>query len=666
MFTPDLKEISAHYGGEVRGNKACIPTPGHSSRDRGTVITIMPGAPGGLLVHSFNGGDPLAIKDDFRRNGFLRERQGRHEASAPPNVDISALLPNSASSPFSPADDWKGKMSWDYTDADGNVLYRKKRTNLADGKKEFRVERPGGLSGQGDQPHVLYRLPELIDSVGPVFMAEGEKCADQLVALGFTATSSKNVEKCDLSPLIGRIIIVLPDNDDAGRRIQGKVTIALSEAGAVPVVVDLPGLAEKGDVVDWVEQGGTTEELLALVAAKFSSSTRSISATPFRWQDPSEIPTRPWLFGHWLLQGMLACLIAPGGSGKSTFLSALGLSVASGEPFLGHEVHGGPKNVWIWNLEDDLDELSRSILATITHHGLDRGQLADRLFVDSGLEGSTLCTATEGKDGINILQPVYDQLKDELIRRDIGLLIVDPFISSHQVDENSNTKIDRVAKEWARVAKAANCCILLAHHTSKAGAGDVNAMSARGAVALVNASRSALVINRLPSGDAERYGIEPFEARRYISIGDDKHNRAPVSKAKWFKIASVELGNGLQVNLDGIAPCGVGGDSVGVIEPAALDEVEHETEPGQILLIQEKVRSGPFNRGSSQAENWAGKAVAEVLDLCPEKDKRKIGQKLKQWIAKGYFKVQKIKNDKGKGQPFLEVGEPPEMDHPPT
>lgn len=640
-----LRSIARRYGGDVCGNTAKIPTPSNSKKDRGTSITLDLNAPDGLLVHSFNGGDPLAIKDMLRRDGFLPPREQSRSYQALPHIDVEALARNAAQAPEI-ADDWQDKMCWDYTDAEGSVLYRKKRINKPDGSKSFIFE------NKGDQNHVLYRLPDLIAGEGPVFVAEGEKCADKLASWGLAATSSKDLDKCDLSALRARAVVILPDNDEEGARIAEKVTKALSEAGAYPLLVELPDLPEKGDIVDWE---GSIEDLGELVKAATARSAPIIQASPFEWRDPASIPPRPWLFGHWLLQGMLACLVAPGGSGKSTFLSALALSIASEEGFLGHEVHGGAKNVWIWNLEDDLDELSRSILATAKHHGLSRDQLADRLFVDSALEGSTLCTATENKDGAKLIQPVYDALRDELIRRNIGLLIVDPFVSSHEIDENSNNKVDMVAKEWARVAKAANCCILLAHHTSKAGSGKVDVMSARGAVSLINASRSALVINRLDPSDAIKYGIEPHEARRYISVSDDKHNRAPAAKADWFRIASVPLCNGdLQIFGESY-----GGDSVGVIEPYELTEAVEQLGHDQIEAVQARIAEGPFDRENSQAKNWAGHAVAEVLGLCPRDDRQKITRLINQLVKRGNLKTCEKKDAKGNARKFLEVGKAP-------
>lgn len=76
MIAPELRAIAAHYGGKVSGRECLIPTPGHSRHDRGTAIRLAPGAPDGLLVTCYNGGqtEALAVKDMLRRDGFLLDR----------------------------------------------------------------------------------------------------------------------------------------------------------------------------------------------------------------------------------------------------------------------------------------------------------------------------------------------------------------------------------------------------------------------------------------------------------------------------------------------------------------------------------------------------------------------------------------------------------------
>lgn len=656
----NLLAIAARYGGNVSGNSVSIPTPGHSKPDRGTCITLKPDAPDGCLVHCFNGSeaDALAVKDMLRRDGFLPEV----ERSAPVHSlpDVSKLL-DAAGSKITPTGDFTPASVWDYRDANDVVRYRKRRVDKADGNKTFVFEYPNGnggwVGGMGGSRHLLYRLPELIAHDGLVFAAEGERCADKLVHWGLEATSTKDLAKADLSALKGKTVVILPDNDDVGQKCAQEAFEAINEVGGNAVIVDLPNLPEKGDINDW---NGTATELASLVQRTLAGiKLPDITATPFKWRDPSSIPERPWVLGHWLLRQTVTCLVAPGGAGKSTFISAMALSLAAGEDkLLNQRIWQGAQRVWVWNLEDDIEELSRSIQAAAKHHSITNDMLDGRLFVDSGLDGATLCTAVETKEGVRVKEPVYEALRNELLRRQIDVLIVDPFVSSHEVEENSNSKIDKVAKEWSRLAKNANCCIVLAHHTSKAGSGEVNAMSARGAVALINAARATIVINRMAPEEAKKFGIEEHEARRYINVSDDKHNRAPYSKASWYHLKSVDLGNG---------PFAFGfacpGDNVGVIEPCDLSEAVDETSNEKIRAIQEMLKEGEYIRENPQSRMWVGHAVAKALELCPTKDRRKIRWMLSQWIRLGYFNVVK-KNDlkTRKLVPILEVGKLPEQE----
>lgn len=374
-----------------------------------------------------------------------------------------------------------------------------------------------------------------------------------------------------------------------------------------------------------------------------------IEASPYEWRDPVNIPKRPWIFGRWLLSGTVACVVAPGGVGKSTLLMSMALSLCSGRSFLGKAIYGDPKRVWLWNLEDDMDELSRSLQAAALHHGITYSDFEGRLFIDSAMEGATLSTAIETKEGFKLLEPIYEALTAELTRREIDVLFVDPFVSSHAVEENDNTKIDLIAKAWGRVAKAANCCIVLVHHTSKAGSNEVSAMSARGAVALINAARSTLVINRMDATIAAQHGIADDEVRRYISVADDKHNRAPAEAADWFRLVPVSLGNGSGGNLDF-------GDSIAVVESFKLEKPSVDVSDETREEIMRVIASGEW-RDDVQAGAWVGKAFAEVLnvDVGDKREKAMINRMKAQWLQQGFLVVVEKPNEKRVVKKFVEV-----------
>ena len=66
----------------------------------------------------------------------------------------------------------------------------------------------------------------------------------------------------DYKSLRGKAVAILPDNDDAGRQHALRVAKALHGIAASVCLVELPGLPEKGDIVDWLDAGHDIGELM--------------------------------------------------------------------------------------------------------------------------------------------------------------------------------------------------------------------------------------------------------------------------------------------------------------------------------------------------------------------------------------------------------------------
>ena len=86
--------------------------------------------------------------------------------------------------------------TYDYTNEAGELLFQKLRYVDEDGKKTFRQRKPDGAGGYvyslGDTPKVLYNLPAVLEAKKKgkaIWVVEGEKDADTLIALGDTATT---------------------------------------------------------------------------------------------------------------------------------------------------------------------------------------------------------------------------------------------------------------------------------------------------------------------------------------------------------------------------------------------------------------------------------------------------------------------------------------------
>jgi putative DNA primase/helicase len=166
---------------------------------------------------------------------------------------------------------------YDYVDLAGNVLHQTLRYEPKGEPKTFRQRRPDGKGGWiwklDGVMTVLYRLRELVATPIDqwVFVVEGEKDADRLASLGLTATCNAmggGKWKPDYNVwLTGRRVCIIADNDDTGRNHARDVASQLLGIAAEVKVLELPGLPDKGDVSDWLNAGGTADELIAMVEA---------------------------------------------------------------------------------------------------------------------------------------------------------------------------------------------------------------------------------------------------------------------------------------------------------------------------------------------------------------------------------------------------------------
>ena len=383
------------------------------------------------------------------------------------------------------------------------------------------------------------------------------------------------------------------------------------------------------------------EEMAATAAGNSVNDNAAFKATPFTWRAEADIPPRKFLYGKHLMRKFLSLDVAAGGVGKSSLKIGEALAMASGKPIYRKEINEGPLNVWLYNLEDPNEETERRIHATAKRFSIKPEDIADRLFVDSGRE-QPLCIAEDTPDGARIVTPMVEDLVNELLGRQIDVLIVDPFVSSHTVSENDNMAIDLVAKQWSFIADICNCSINLVHHIRKQNGTEATADSARGASSLIGAARSVLVYNRMTKEEADKAGISPDQARYHFRTDNDKANLAPPESADWYRMNNVDLDNG---------------DAVGVAcswqMPALFDGVSVR----DTMAMQKLVGEGEW-RESAQSSQWVGIAIADALRLDPglDQDKARIKMMLKTWLKEGVLEVVEQEDKQRHPRRFVVVG----------
>lgn len=162
---------------------------------------------------------------------------------------------------------------YDYTDENGKLLYQVVRYE----SKDFVQRRPnpegGWIWDMDGVERTLYHLPALIKAIEngeTVYVVEGEKDVHTVEGLGLTATTNSGGAdkwlKAHSQYFRDASVVILPDNDDAGRKHALSVALSLARIAASIKIVSLPYLKNKQDVTDWVESGRKRDYLLQWIA----------------------------------------------------------------------------------------------------------------------------------------------------------------------------------------------------------------------------------------------------------------------------------------------------------------------------------------------------------------------------------------------------------------
>jgi hypothetical protein len=172
---------------------------------------------------------------------------------------------------------WREVAHYDYTDAEGQMLFQVVRLEPKTFRQRRRVVKMDGASAGVTWEYnvkgvhrVLYRLPKVI-SADQVLLVEGEKDVENLEKLGFTATcnpggacsNSGKWLKNYSDSLEGKSVVILPDNDEPGSHHAQIVFQALRFRARELRIVKIP---TGKDASDWIAAGATRETIEQAIA----------------------------------------------------------------------------------------------------------------------------------------------------------------------------------------------------------------------------------------------------------------------------------------------------------------------------------------------------------------------------------------------------------------
>ncbi|MFC1929971.1 AAA family ATPase [Chloroflexota bacterium] len=385
----------------------------------------------------------------------------------------------------------------------GQEAYQIRRFDLGNKNKTFEAwHKEGGeyAPGMGDYKGkpILYHQPEIpgwIATARRIYIPEGERKADLIISKGGAATTSpfgagRNKWRPEFSEVLsGAEVVILPDNDKPGHDFAQDKAASLHGVAKSVKILELPGLPEKDDVIDWFNAGGTFEQLEQLVSQapertpledknKFTLTTIAQLLA-----EPEEISS--WLWDKTLPSAGLSILASKPKVGKTTLARNLALKVARGDAFLGRNVTPGP--VVYLALEEKRAEVAA--------HFARMGANDERILIHTG----------------SAPQKAIAALKTSVIQTGAVLAIVDPLFRMVRIrDGNDYAEVTRALEPLLMLARETGCHILTVHHSAKSEreGGD----GILGSTALFGSVDTALIMKRRESGrtleSIQRYGLD--------------------------------------------------------------------------------------------------------------------------------------------------------------
>jgi AAA domain len=336
-------------------------------------------------------------------------------------------------------------------------------------------------------------------------------------------------------------------------------------------------------------------------------------------------PPRRWLLGNQFCRKFLSGLVAPGSTGKSALRLAQGLSLATGRPLTGQHVFKRSR-VLLVSLEDDDEEMRRRILAARLHHDVTLADVKGWLFYATP-KGIKLAEIRNGSRQIGALER---SLRASIKRRRPDLLVLDPYVKLHALEENDNGAMDFVCDLLVKLAIEYDIAIDAPHHTKKGQLAPGDADSGRGASSTRDAGRLIYTLATMSEEEAKAFGINPEERTSYIRLDKGKVNLAPPARtAVWFKLVGVQLDNGTEEYPNG--------DDVQTVEPWVPPKLWDGLASAPLNAVLTEIDAGmPNGQLYSSAPRAAARAAWPVIQKhFPHLTEAQCREIVRAWVSNG-------------------------------
>ena len=274
--------------------------------------------------------------------------------------------------------------------------------------------------------------------------------------------------------------------------------------------------------------------------------------TPIAAFNEADLPKRRWIYGNQYIRGFVTVTASAGGVGKTSLAIVEALAIVTGRELLGEPVRERT-SVWIINLEDDGGEMRLRVAAAMKHYGISHADISAgeyRLYMDAE-DTIQITMAMETREGLVENTQLLAHMRRKIIERKVGLVLMDPFVSTHAVNENSNPHIQAVVAMMRKLTRECGCGLDVVHHLRKGSPNeDATIDSVRGAGALIGAARCARVINKISKEDAIEMGVPENQSLGLFRVDAGKNNLSkPTETSIYRRLVSVQLDNGENIGV---------------------------------------------------------------------------------------------------------------------
>ena len=412
--------------------------------------------------------------------------------------------------------------TYPYQDESGEVLFEVVRYE----PKAFRQRRPDGKGGWiwnlDGVRRVPYRLPELLKASPQdfVFITEGEKDSDRLCDLGFTATTNPGGACKWLKEynrfFAGRLVAVLPDNDTAGKKHAEQVANSLYGVAGEIRIVEMPDLPEKGDVSDWLDNGGDSAKLLKLVdAAEPYEPPTSAPRLVIECMGNIEAESIEWFWDNKIPDGALTIISGDPGCSKSYLSIYMAARITRGEAW--PDCPDVPVRKGSVLLFSDEDDPARVIRPRLDAHQADAG----KVYLLRGVKVEESTAQFDISLHLAALNSKLDRIPD------CRLVVLDPITAYlGGINANSNAEVRAALGPLAELAARRRVTVIgINHHNKQEGLKHI--YRGLGSTAFVAQARSVWAV-MIDKDDREirifcpiksNYGIEPTGLKYHIIDG---------------------------------------------------------------------------------------------------------------------------------------------------